>query len=220
MNGELRIPASATTTNGFRNWFASPQFPERIRASLIRGELLIESSLEDLLTHNQVKSEISAVLSQLVDQLDRGIFCHDGMLLTNPEADVSTVPDAVFARYESIEAGRVRISTIGAGSALVEWQGSPDWVLEVVSASSVKKDTEDLLNGYWRAGIPEYWLVDARGKTIDFRILQRTDSGYSPIVPENDWLASPVFGCRFRLSREMNRVNMWRYNLDVEPATV
>ena len=32
--------------------------------------------------------------------------------------------------------------------------------LEVVSSSSVRKDTVDLRDRYYKAGILEYWLVD------------------------------------------------------------
>jgi len=52
----------------------------------------------------------------------------------------------------------------------LELEGTPDMVLEVVSASSVVKDTETLLQLYWQAGIPEYWLVDARGEALEFTV--------------------------------------------------
>jgi Uma2 family endonuclease len=213
----LRIPTSATTLDGFREWFASPEFPERIRASLIGNELHIESSMEDLLTHNQVKTIVSAVLATLIDELKFGRFCNDGMLLEHAKAGVSTIPDALFASYASIESGRVRISTIGKGEALVEWQGSPDWVLEVVSASSEQKDKRDLFDGYFRAGIGEYWLIDARGESIEFRIFRAGVRGYESVVEEGGWLASPLFGRRFRLTRELDRVKMWLYRLEVRP---
>src|SRR5256885_8764701 len=44
----------------------------------------------------------------------------------------------------------------------LELEGTPDMVLEVVSESSVQKDTKRLRQLYWQAGIREYWLVDAR----------------------------------------------------------
>ena len=43
-------------------------------------------------------------------------------------------------------------------------------VLEVVSNSSVRQDTQELVEDYFWAGIPEYWLVDARGETPVFEI--------------------------------------------------
>ena len=56
----------------------------------------------------------------------------------------------------------------------VELDGSPDMVLEVVSDSSVEKDIDVLMDLYWKAGIREYWLVDARGERIEFKILCHT----------------------------------------------
>ena len=44
--------------------------------------------------------------------------------------------------------------------------------LEVVSESSVHKDTVQLRELYWRAGIAEYWLVDARPASPRFDILR------------------------------------------------
>ena len=57
--------------------------------------------------------------------------------------------------------------------------GEPDMVLEVVSDSSVHKDTVVLRQGYWQAGIREYWLVDARREPVYFDILRRTTKGYA-----------------------------------------
>jgi Uma2 family endonuclease len=37
----------------------------------------------------------------------------------------------------------------------MELEGTPDWVLEVVSQSSVAKDTKWLRESYHKAGIPE-----------------------------------------------------------------
>lgn len=211
----LRIPASATTLDGFRAWFASPSFPEQIRASLIGGELLIEPKMEDLLTHNQIKTIISAVLALLVQELESGYFCGDGMLLTHRGAALSTVPDAIFASFASIESGGVRVSTIGKGEALVEWQGTPDWVLEVVSASSVQKDTQLLFDKYFLAGIPEYWIVDGRGETVEFRIFRAGPSSYEEVPAEEGWITSAVFGRRFRFTRTLNRIQMLQYRLEV-----
>ena len=74
-------------------------------------------------------------------------------------------------------------------------------VLEVVSRSSVKKDTEVLVDAYWEAGITEYWLVDARGDAIEFDILKRGPKGYIATRKQAGWLKSAVFGKSFKLTR-------------------
>lgn len=79
--------------------------------------------------------------------------------------------------------------------------GSPDLVLEVVSNSSVRKDTEVLFDEYWAAGIPEYWLVDARGDDVEFDIHKRGPEGYVATRKQGGWLKSAVLGKSFKLVR-------------------
>ena len=50
--------------------------------------------------------------------------------------------------------------------------------MEIVSPSSVSKDKKHLRECYYRAGIPEYWLIDARGEDVEFDILRRGEEKY------------------------------------------
>ena len=74
-------------------------------------------------------------------------------------------------------------------------------VLEVVSRSSVRKDTEVLKEAYWDAGIQEYWLVDARKAPLRFDIFRYTSKGYVPVAKQASWLNSKVFAKSFRLTQ-------------------
>jgi Uma2 family endonuclease len=140
----------------------------------------------------------------------------DGLLLTNPDAGVSNNPDALFFTYSSLEGRRVRpVPMKGSEHKHRELEGSPDWVLEVVSDSSVKKDFDDLREAYHRAGIPEYWIVDARGDDIVFQILLRRKNGYVAAVNREGWQRSKVFGSSFRLERKLNEYGLWEFTLHV-----
>jgi len=75
-------------------------------------------------------------------------------------------------------------------------------VLEIVSSSSVKKDTATLRELYARAQIPEYWLVDARNDPPKFAILRLAGDAYQEVLQDDGWLRSEVFGCSFQLVRE------------------
>jgi Uma2 family endonuclease len=77
-------------------------------------------------------------------------------------------------------------------------------VLEVVSASSVEKDKVILPDLYWRAGIPEYWVVDARADRLEFDLFRCESDGYAPTRKQAGWLKSRVFGRSFRLSRHVD----------------
>jgi Uma2 family endonuclease len=214
----FRIPTSALTLAGFRAWATSDEFPEHIRAAFIDGEIFVEMSNEELQTHVAVKTEISRVLSTLVRELDGGTFYADGVLISNENASVSNNPDATFFRHDSVESGRVRlIPREGERGQYIEVEGAPDWVLEVVSQSSVHKDTKQLRQAYHRAGISEYWLIDARGADITFQILNHRKNGYAATPVRDGWQRSRIFGRAFRLDRQRNAVGLWVYTLHVQP---
>src|SRR5262249_29765891 len=138
----IRIPASAATHAGFRAWATSEEFPEKLRASFINLEIVIEMCPEELETHNKVKGEIYRSIGNLIRELDLGDLYCDGTLVTNVEAGLSTEPDGTFVTWASYEAGRVRlVPRDDRPGQYVELEGTPDWVLEVVSRSSVQKDT-------------------------------------------------------------------------------
>lgn len=212
----LHIPRSAFTHAGFRAWVKSDDFPEKVRATFVEQEIIIDMSNEEIETHVMVKGEVSRVLMNLNVELDLGRFYADGALISNVAAEVSNDPDAVFHTWSSLDRGRVRlVPRAGEAGQFLEIEGSPDWVLEVVSDSSVTKDTRKLLAAYHRAGIREYWLIDARGADIDFRILHWRKSGYKAAADENGWQRSRVFGRSFRLVREAARRGLWKYTLMV-----
>jgi Uma2 family endonuclease len=148
--------------------------------------------------HNQVKTKIGAVLTLLAEQTVAGTFFGDRMLLTNVDAALSTEPDGMFLSYTAIKTGHVILED---GGDSLEVEGSPDMVLEVISPSSVHKDTVILRDLYWQAGIGEYWLADSRGETASLEIFRRGPKGYVAGRKQGGWVKSPVFGKSFRLTR-------------------
>jgi Uma2 family endonuclease len=215
----LRIPSKAATHAGFREWVTSDDFQERGRFAYIDGEILIDMSPESLENHVKVKFEVSTTLIMLNKELDLGEFYGDGTLISNAEAGVSNEPDATFVTWQSFEAGRATFTPRRdhPGDSL-EIVGTPDVVVEVVSVSSVAKDTKLLRTAYDRAGIPEYWLIDAwQADKIQFEIRRHTPEGHVTVEQVEGWLRSEVFGRKFRLERIRNRAGRWQYNLQVAP---
>jgi hypothetical protein len=86
---------------------------------------------------------------------------------------------------------------------------------EIVSASSVEKDKETLLDLYWRAAIPEYWIVDARTDRLEFDIFRHTVGGYVATPRQAGWLKSNIFGKSFRLTRRLDDTGNPEYTLSV-----
>jgi Uma2 family endonuclease len=215
-SGELVVPSSAYTLTGFRDWALSEDFPERGRLTFVGGELIIDMSPEYFETHNLIKTEITAVIHGWVKKCRSGRIFSDRFLFSNVGGSVSTEPDAMFAKFLSLQTNRCQVVGGGRPGVGEELVGTPDWVLEIVSASSRRKDTKLLRTAYFKTGIPEYWLVDALGEEIDFQVLVPGPDEYVVLEPRNGWLASPTFGCAFQLTREKAQDGYWQYTLSVQ----
>jgi Uma2 family endonuclease len=202
-SSKISVPSWVVDLEAFRRWMDSDDIPETGRIWYLKGEVWVDMSKEQIFTHAALKNEIAFVLTGLVKAGQLGLFLPDGVLYSNPEADVGGNPDALFVSSQSLTAGRVQLVE-GMEEGYVELEGSPDMVLEVVSAASVQKDTVVLRQAYWEAGVREYWLVDARGASLKFEILKHTAKGYVPARKQGGWLKSSVFGKAFRLTQAKN----------------
>lgn len=210
----VQVPDWVRDLKSFRRWAHSDEFPDAGRVCFFLGDVWVDMSREQAFSHNQVKTEYSNVLGPLVKWPRRGRYFSDGMLLTNVAANLSAQPDGIFVSEETFESERIRLVE-GNQEGYVELEGSPDMVLEVVSASSVKKDYELLLELYWKAGIKEYWLVDARGERLVFEIYRQTREGYVVTRRKAGWLKSEVFGKSFRLTKQADKRGFPEYTLAV-----
>ena len=142
------------------------------------------------------------------------IFLGDGLRLSNTDADISCKPDATFIATETLRSGEARLVE-GMEEGYVEVEGSADMVLEVVSPSSVQKDTVDLRQAYWEAGVKEYWLVDARSEPLKFEILRHTPKGYVATRKQGGWLKSAVIGKSFQLTQSKSALGHPEFTLAV-----
>jgi Uma2 family endonuclease len=212
-------PSSGMTLDGFRAWLYSPDFPERGRVTFVNGRLIIEMSPERIDSHVKVKGEIYRVVIGIVRELNLGEFYADGARITNDEAGVSNEPDASFASWEALKNGRlVPPRDRPQDGKHIEMVGAPDWVCEVLSDSSVDKDTNRLMQAYHKAGVREYWLIDARGEDVDFNVLAWAPEGYRKADRQGGWQRSIVFGQEFQLVRCRNQVGRWDYELRHRPT--
>jgi Uma2 family endonuclease len=209
----ITIPAWVNDLASFRRWADMSDFPKEGRICWLNGEVWADMSKEQIFTHVLVKTRISSVLDHLATEGALGLFLGDGALLVNVDVDFACVPDAVFVSEGGLR-DRVRLIE-GKEEGFVELEGSPDMVLEVVSTSSVQKDTVTLRRGYWEAGVREYWLVDARSKPLSFDILRHATRGYVATPKRAGWVKSAVFGKSFRLAQTAGRMGHPEYTLDV-----
>jgi len=212
----IHCPPGANTLEGFSNWVYSEDFPDQGKITFIDDRIIIDMSPERYETHVKLKTIITRILDTIVEEDDLGEFYADGGRIKSPDGGVSNEPDAIFATWATLESGKLappQDQEQAQEGKHVDLVGTPDWVCEVLSDSSVKKDTKDLREAYHKAGIPEYWLIDARGEAIDFQILVWQTDGYVVAEDQDGWRLSPVFDCEFQLTRKRNRIGNWRYDL-------
>ena len=212
-NRLLVIPPEAHTYRGFLKWVMSDSFPENVPVTYCAGTVGLDMGEENLDSQNAVKTAVYGTLFPLVRRTDFGELYTEGALLCNESADISTNPDGAVARWETIEKKKVTFIVRKGSRRAIE--GTPDWVMEVISDSSVGKDLRRLRMAYHTAGIGECWLIDARGDELSFQILERQSTDFVAVPSKGGWTYSEVFDREFRLTRVRNRIGGWSNTLEV-----
>jgi Uma2 family endonuclease len=210
------IPDWVRDHESFRRWVRSNQFPEKSRVAFFDGDLWVDPSMEPLYVHNHIKTKVASALLALAESSDIGTYGADGMVLSSPEVGLTTIPDGCFVSFDRLDQGQVR-EIKGNQQDCIEFEGSPDMVLEVVSDSSEEKDLDRLRDLYFKAGIAEYWIIDARSDTIVFDILKRGPKAYVATRKQSGgWVKSEVFGKTFRITRTVTRRGKPIHNLEMK----
>jgi len=211
----VRVPFIASLAE-FRQWASSAEFPESGRIDYLDGQIEVDMSPEDIFFHATLKTCVAAAIFSRVEELASGHVCTDRTRVSCVEADLSVEPDIVYISDRAIDTGRVRLIPKAGEEPdrFIEIEGGPDLVVEIVSDSSVAKDTLRLPAAYLAAGVKELWLIDARGKAPAFQILSIVRGKYAENKPdERGYRRSPVLRCVFRLERKRNRRGRYVYKL-------
>jgi len=212
INGSVHIPPWVTDHMTFRRWACSDDFPQRGQFFYLHGKFWVDLSMETLI-HNQIKLAFTVMIGSIVLNEVLGRFCGDRMMLTNVAAGLSCEPDGMFLSTEAIESGLV---TFTEGDNSLEVIGTPDMVLEVVSKTSVSKDTLDAMILYANAGIAEYWLVDSTIETPELVIMRLVAGKYVAARKQDGWVKSKVFGRSFRLTCKKDAKGVSQFNLETK----
>lgn len=212
---QLEIPTIHDLAE-FRQWALSDDFPETGRIDFIAGRIEVDMSPEDLFTHGTLKSKVAGVIEQRIEFLDIGHTFLDSTRISSIEGDLSCEPDVVVICYDSIDNSQVGFvsKASGAEGRYVEIEGGPDLIVEIVSDSSVAKDTRRLPEAYRRAGVREFWLIDARKDDLLFQVQRNEASGFVNIEQDREgFQQSEVLQCPVRLDRERHQRGHWVYSL-------
>lgn len=121
--------------------------PEGVRAELIDGELY--DMTPPSWTHQQIVAGLVRVLGNRIEENGGPCKVCPAPIAVNLAGDETTwvEPDVV------VVCDPAKISERGV-------EGAPDFVVEVVSPSSVSLDYLTKASRYQRAGVGEYWIVD------------------------------------------------------------
>lgn len=215
---ELEIPLSVRSLGKFRKWSRSDEFPEHGRIDYISGRIEVDMAPEDAWFHSAPKSELIAVLHGTLKNRRLGTVFSDSMRLASPDADLSCEPDLILVFHQSLKSGKVvlvpKSRSNGRKDRYVEIQGAPELVVEIISDSSVKKDTQRLPPAYFAAGVDEFWLVDVRPESFLFQIHRRGKVKWKPAATRPDGSQhSTVLDRWYHLEQHAEPGGVWTYDL-------
>jgi Uma2 family endonuclease len=196
--GPVEIPQGVVDHRSFLKWLRSGEVSEEVRVGFINGAPWVETMPERAFAHNKIKVLLARVLDGLVVENKLGVYFGDGMTFTSESSEFTSVPDGIFVSQETIDAGRVQLVGGAKSRQDTELVGTPDLVIEVVSPTSVDKDTEWLMSKYHDAGITEYSVIDARDEPLRFWIYRHRPKGYVAARRIGGWTPSAVLGRAFR----------------------
>jgi Uma2 family endonuclease len=178
MNTKLKILTIA-------DWDAMP-YGDGNRYEIIEGELFVSCSPG--LTHEIVLSNLILRIGKFLEGNPVGLMVSGpGMILS----DISgVIPDAIFLLKEQRD-------TIVKNDRL---HAPPALVVEILSPGSanIRRDRISKLNLYSKYGVPEYWIVDPKHKTIERYISERSSLVLNETLQHEDALtmtALPGFSC-------------------------
>lgn len=203
VQGKVVIPDWVDDLDSFCRWRVSGDAPEQGELAFLDTGIWVDLSMEEFPAHNQVKAAFDFAIMSVVQPASLGRYVPDRMLLKNATANLSAEPDGLFFAWETMRSGRLRLVE-KPGQGFMELEGTPDLVLEVVSKTSVEKDNVLLRELYWKAGIAEYWLVDARDGKLSFEILRLTPDGYAATAAMEGWVSSNVLGNKFQVQQKID----------------
>ena len=127
--------------------------PESIRAELHNGKIFFMAP--PTTTHQRIVGKMHFLISSHI-QKKRGdceVFIAPFGVYLHDDDSTFLLPDLV------VICDRDKLDEKGC-------HGAPDWIIEVVSPSTGKRDYGMKLFQYRAAGVREYWVIDPVGRTV------------------------------------------------------
>ncbi|QDT66036.1 Uma2 family endonuclease [Calycomorphotria hydatis] len=214
----VRFPSPFKTMQEYREWAVSDSTPHRARVELVNGIVEVDMTREEINYHATLKLRLTTAMDVFVTKHDLGKVFPDGVSFTNEPVELGTSPDLMFAKWETIESGQVTFpegsEKSGFQNRAIAVEGAPDLVIELVSVSSRKKDKKVKRESYAKAGIPEYWIIHASHRGIEFSVLNLHEGQYvdSPVDSEGK-VNSAILGAEVQIQEKTDRAGMTDYTI-------
>ena len=141
-----------TRRNEFREWLN-----EDHKAEFINGSIIMHSPAADM--HNESVGLLHRASSLYADVRKSGKVRMEKAMIALTRNDYE--PDIAFWKKEKGDTIQREHNVYPA----------PDWVVEVLSKGSVKRDRVIKFADYAAHGVAEYWIVDPKKQTVEQYIL-------------------------------------------------
>src|SRR5438094_2100843 len=102
VQGQIVIPDWVDDLASFCDWRLSEDAPEQGEIAFLDTGIWVDLSMEEFLTHNQVKTAFDFGIMSVARQAASGRYVPDRMLLRNTEANLSTEPDGLFFTWDTM----------------------------------------------------------------------------------------------------------------------
>lgn len=97
----------------------------------------------------------------------------------------------------------------------------PSWVMDLKSFRAWAHSDEYPERGhfafYWKAGVPEFWLVDARQSPAEFQIFKHSPQGYDLQPSQEMGAFPPLFGRFFQLIQGEDPLGKVSFEVKIGP---
>ena len=142
----------------YQDWLRLPD--DGFRYEVLNGKLYLTPP--PTIAHQNAISELGTRMHGFARQANLGIVLLSPVGVQLPSQPVPVQPDLVFIRAD-------RRDILGENYV----EGAPDLVVEVLSPSNWLYDRREKLLAYQQAGVPEYWIVDPRARTVEVLVLEQ-----------------------------------------------
>lgn len=180
------IFAPDSEKQGYYTVYDLEKLPESTRVELIDGVIVVNEA--PTLKHQELLSELTYYFEKYIHENHGSCNVYQGAGVHLNPSDVRNelIPDlsVVCEEYKKTDKGIF---------------GAPDLVIEVLSPSTRKRDTDIKYHKYLEAGVREYWMIDIRKKSVTIVDNTVPDDRHFRIYGFNDQIPVAIYGGKLEI---------------------